>query len=313
MHGHVYDRGIPISVDPDLVGVARGVTTIVDGGSAGASTFPGFRKYVIEGATTRVYAFLNIATIGLVVTNELFLEPAIVDPQAAIRVIEDNRDRILGVKVRVNGRGERGAADLEGLRKTREAAEATGLPIMMHWSNEPELLDLLRPGDILTHPFNPPRAGPRVLDEHGRVFPQILALRDRGIFTDFAHGTHLQWDIAERAAEQDWFPDTISTDIHRAHIAPDGAVIDLPTTMAKFLFLGLSLEQVIERVTTRPATILDFPARIGTLQPGATADVSVLEVVSGNVNLVDSLGATRVGRETLVPVATVKSGNLVRL
>jgi len=132
MHGHVYDRGIPISVDPDLVGVARGVTTIVDGGSAGASTFPRFRKYVIEGATTRVYAFLNIATIGLVVTNELFLEPAIVDPQAAIRVIEDNRDRILGVKVRVNGRGERGAADLERLRKTREAAEATGLPIMMH-------------------------------------------------------------------------------------------------------------------------------------------------------------------------------------
>jgi len=152
-----------------------------------------------------------------------------------------------------------------------------------------------------------------VLDEHGRVFPQILALRDRGIFTDFAHGTHLQWDIAERAAEQGWFPDTISTDIHRAHIAPDGAVIDLPTTMAKFLFLGLSLEQVIERVTTRPATILDFPARIGTLQPGATADISVLEVVSGNVNLVDSLGATRVGRETLVPVATVKSGDMVRL
>ena len=313
LHGHVYDSGIPISVDPDLVGLARGVTTIVDSGSTGARTFPGFRKHVIERARTRVYALLNIATIGLVVTNELFLDPAIVDPEAAIGVIEAHRDRILGIKVRVNGRADGGASDMAALRKTREAADATGLPIMMHWSNESELLELLRPGDILTHPFNPPRAGPSLLDENGQVHPQILALRDRGIFTDFAHGGHLQWDIAERAAAQGWFPDTISTDIHRAHLAPDGAVIDLPTTMAKFLYLGLSLEQVIERVTTNPTRVLDFPERIGTLNSGETADVTVLEVVNGGVELVDSTGAARVGRQTLVPVATVKSGEFVHL
>ena len=147
LHGHVYDHGITISVDPDLVGVARGVTTIVDGGSTGATTVPGFRKYVIERAETSVYALLNIAAIGLVVTNELFLDPRIVDPEAAIRVIEENRDRILGIKVRVRGRREGLAADLEALRRAREAADAVRLPIMMHWSNEPELLDLLRPGD----------------------------------------------------------------------------------------------------------------------------------------------------------------------
>lgn len=311
LHGHVYDRGITISVDPDRVGVARGVTTIVDGGSAGATTFAGFRKYVIERAETSVFALLNIASIGLVVTNELFLDPRIVDPQAAVRVIEGNRDRILGIKVRVRGRREGLAADLEGLRRAREAADAVRLPIMMHWSNEPELLDLLRPGDILTHPFNPPRAGPNLLDERGRVLPQIRALAGRGILTDFAHGGHLQWDIAERAAADGWFPDILSTDIHRRHLAPDGAVVDLATTLAKFMRLGLSPEQVIDRVTARPAGALEFPETIGTLQPGTTADVSVLEVTSEPIELVDSNGDVRTGQRRITPVATIKAGRLV--
>ena len=311
LHGHVYDRGITISVDPDLVGVARGVTTIVDGGSTGATTFAGFRKYVIERAETSVYALLNIAAIGLVVTNELFLDPRIVDPQAAVRVIEENRDRILGIKVRVRGHREGLEADLEALRRAREAADAVRLPIMMHWSNEPELLDLLRPGDIVTHPFNPPRAGPSLLDERGRVLPQIRALGERGIVTDFAHGGHLQWDIAERAAADGWFPDIISTDIHRRHLAPDGAVVDLATTLAKFMHLGLSLEQVIDRVTARPAGALGFPDPIGTLRPGATADVSVLDVTSEPIDLVDSNDDVRTGAQRLTPVATVKSGQLV--
>ena len=311
LHGHVYDRGITISVDPDLVGVARGVTTIVDGGSTGATTFAGFRQYVIERAKTSVFALLNIATIGLVVTNELFLDPRIVDPEAAVRVIEENRDRILGVKVRVRGHREGLEADLEALRRAREAAEAVRLPIMMHWSNEPELLDLLRPGDIVTHPFNPPRAGPSLLDGQGRVLPQIRALGERGIVTDFAHGGHLQWDIAERAAADGWFPDIISTDIHRRHLAPDGVVVDLATTLAKFMHLGLSLEQVIDRVTARPAGALGFPEPIGTLRRGATADVSVLDMTSDPIELVDSNGGVRTGARQLTPVATVKSGQLV--
>ena len=311
LHGHVYDRGITISVDPDLVGVARGVTTIVDGGSTGATTFAGFRKYVIERSETSVYALLNIAAIGLVVTNELFLDPEIVDPEAAVRVIEENRDRILGVKVRVRGWREGLAADVEALRRAREAAEAVRLPIMMHWSNEPELLDLLRPGDIVTHPFNPPRAGPSLLDEQGRVLPQIRALAERGIVTDFAHGGHLQWDIAERAAADGWFPDILSTDIHRRHMAPDGAVVDLVTMLAKFMHLGLSLEQVVDRVTARPAGALGFSEPIGTLRPGTTADVSVLELTDEPIEMVDSNGDVRTGARRLMPVATVKSGRVV--
>lgn len=312
VHGHVYDRGIPSSIDPDLIGIPRGVTTIVDGGSTGASTFAGFRAYVVERARTRVYALLNISTIGLAVTNELYLDPAMINPKAAIAVIQDNRDVILGIKVRITGRDADVPHDLDVLTKAREAAEATGLPIVMHWTNDRRLLARLVKGDVLAHPFNPARSGPSLLGADGRVLPQILELKDRGIFTDFAHGNHLLWETAEQAARQGWYPDAISTDIHRGHVAPSGVVHDLVSTMGKFLYLGLSIEQVIERVTASPTRMYRFPERIGTLQEGAVADVSVLAVERGAFPVYDSTRQVRTATERLVPVTTIKSGVVAR-
>src|SRR5262245_9260479 len=266
VHGHVYD-GIDLGIYPDLVGVPKGVTTIVDAGTTGSFTFPGFRKYVIEKASTRIYAMLNIATIGLI-NNELYLDPRLVDANAAIRTLEANRDRILGIKVRINGRHEELAHDVEVLKKARQASDTTKVPIMMHWSHEPELLDLLKAGDILVHPFNPQPGVGGMLDDNGKVLPQILALRDRGIKTDFAHGNHLQWEVAEKAAAQGWFPDTISTDITKGHAEPSDPVVDMPTTMSKFLYLGLSVEAVVERVTSNAARMFKYPEQLGTLAEG---------------------------------------------
>jgi len=310
IHGHVFDQFLPVSIDPDLIGIPKGVTTIVDAGSSGANTFPGFRKYVIERAATRVYALLNISIIGLVVQNELYLDPKMIDPDAAAKSIEQNRDTILGIKVRITGHDEDVPHDIEVLKKARQAADQTSLPIMLHWTNEPRLLAILKAGDILVHPFNPPRSGPNLLGPDGMVLPQIVELKDRGIFTDFAHGTHLQWEIAEKAARQGWFPDTISTDIHRAHAAPNGAVIDLPTTMTKFLHLGLTVNQAIEKVTANPTRILKFPEKIGTLEPGVVADVSVIQIQQGEFELLDSNRQQRTVHQRISPVATVRAGKL---
>jgi len=156
LHTHVYRSGITLNVDPDIVGFQSGVTTVLDCGSTGAGSFAGFRRYVIEGSATRIYALLNISTIGLIVTNEIYLDPRMIDARAAIRTIGANRDRILGVKVRVNGKHSDLSHDLEVMKTAREVADATGLPIMMHWSVEPDLLAMLKRGDILAHPFNPP-------------------------------------------------------------------------------------------------------------------------------------------------------------
>lgn len=312
MHGHVYDDGITTSTNPDVVGVPRGVTTIVDAGSTGAENFAGFRKYVIERAHTRIYVLLNISRIGCCL-NELYMDPRLVDTKAAIETIEQNRSIILGIKVRINGRHDELAHDIEVLKKAREASDATGVPIMVHWSNEPDLHAILKRGDIMTHPFNPP--GPNSSNlmggEPGKILPQVLALKDRGIWTDFAHGGHLTWDVAEAAAKQGWFPDSISTDITRRYVPPMGfTVFDLVTTMSKFIYLGLSVEQVLEKVTSVPTRMLKFPQKIGTLEPNAVADISILNVEQGNFQFLDSRQQKRVGHQRIVPVATVVAGKI---
>jgi dihydroorotase len=312
MHTHVYKYGITLNVDSDVVGFQSGVTTVVDCGSTGAGSFQGFRKYVIDGAATRIYALLNISTVGLIVTNEIYLDPKMIDSRAAIRTIESNRDRIMGVKVRVNGKHSDLAHDLEVMKTAREVADATGLPIMMHWSVEPDLLALLKKGDILTHPFNPPSPNSSNLfgadgPQADKVVPQILALKDRGIWTDGQLGTtHHSWEISEKAMRQGWSPDAISTDISRAADGTSPASVLVP--MSEFLHLGLPLEQVIAGVTMNPARILNFPEKIGTLEPGVTADVAILELAQGNFEFGDGARQMRVLKQQFVPVATVKGG-----
>jgi hypothetical protein len=128
MHTHVYKYGITLNVDSDVVGFQSGVTTVLDCGSTGAASFLGLRKYVMETVATRVYALLNISTIGLIVTNEIYLDPAMINARAAIQTISNNRDRIMGIKVRVNGKHSDLAHDLEVMKTAREVADATGLP-----------------------------------------------------------------------------------------------------------------------------------------------------------------------------------------
>jgi dihydroorotase len=313
-HAHLYRYGNSITVDPDLAGLPAGVTTAIDAGSTGASTFLGFQKFIIDTSPLRIYAMLNIATIGNY-GNELYLNMSLINPTTAVRVINEHRDRILAIKVRINGLHDELAHDIEVLKKAREAADATGLPIMMHWSNEPDLLALLKRGDVLTHPFTPP--SPRMPNmfggKPGPVLPQILELKDRGILTDAQAGTsHHLWENSEKAFSQGWFPDLITTDIGaQTPQTPAGQL--LPWVMTQFLHLGLTLEQVIERVTLTPTRVFKFPEKLGTLEPGAAADVTVIDLQQGSFELVDQQGNKRTAKQKVVPVAVVHGGTLTKI
>src|SRR2546425_8090204 len=316
LHTHVYEYGqTPLGVSSDRVGIQSGVTTVVDAGSTGATMFLGLRKFVIQGATTRIYALLNISTAGCCL-DEIYLDPRLVDTKAARRVIDENRDLILGIKVRVRGKKSDVAHDVSVMKTAREVADATGVPIMMHWTNEPEVLAVLKRGDILTHPFNPPSPNWANLiggapSEGDKVLPQILALKDRGIWTDGqAATTHTDWQVVEKAMSQGWLPDAISTAVARN---PDKTPASVLLPMTAFLHLGLTVEQVVERVTVNPAKMLNYPEKIGTLAPGATADVAILDLAQGNFELRDQRQQTRVARQQFVPVATVKSGIFVKV
>ena len=301
-------------MDPEPVGFPAGVTTAIDAGSAGANTFLGFRKFVIDTSPLRIYAMLNIAIIGNY-GNELYLNMSLINARSAIRTINEQRDRILAIKVRINGIHDELANDVEVMKRAREAADATGLPIMMHWSNEPDLLAMLKRGDILTHPFAPP--SPRMPNlfggQPGKVLPQILELKDRGIVTDGQAGSsHHLWENSEKAFSQGWSPDLISTDIGaRTPQTPNGQL--LPWVMTQFLHLGLTVEQVIERVTLTPTRVFKFPEKIGTLEPGVAADVTIIDLQEGNFETVDQQNTKRTVRRKFVPVAVAHGGALTKI
>lgn len=311
LHAHVYP-GYGDGTDPEASCVARGTTTVLDGGTTGARGFAGFREFVIRPSRARIRAWLNIASIGLIDTRigELTNLNA-VDPEAAAETAEANRDTIVGFKIRVSGYVAGGTCK-PALRLVRQAAEATKLPIMVHigesFETLPEVLAFLRPGDVVTHTLTGRRHG--ILDPRGRVLDAVWAARRNGILFDAAHGRmHFGFDLIRRALDQDFLPDTLSTDI-TVPTASD-PTFHLPTLMSKLLALGVGLGDAVALVTSNSARWLRREGEIGTLAVGALADVAILERLEGEVTLHDNEGQTIQAHERLRPWMTVIGGEVV--
>ncbi len=314
LHVHVFWGVSHFGIEPDPHCVSRGVTTAIDAGSAGADTFPGFRKYVIDVSATRLFAQLNISSQGML-TREIGeldnLKHASVSK--AIATVEQHRDVILGVKVRLTRHtivGE--AAGIRPLHLAREAADAVGLPIMVHpqdaWCESlDDILAVMRGRDILTHCYHGMPHG--ILNPDGTVRRSVHDAMERGVIFDVGHGAgSFKWDVAEAALKQGVQPQTISSDLHVYNV--HGPVYDLATTVSKFLHLGFSLEDALRKVTATPAEVIRMSGDIGTLRVGAWGDAVVFDLQEGRFELMDSHGQTRVGRQRLVPATIVRSGKV---
>lgn len=316
LHVHVFWGVSHLGIEPDPHCIAKGVTTAVDAGSAGADTFPGFRKYVIDVSATRLFAQLNISTQGMLSPEVGELDDLrFVNVPRAIAMIEANRDVILGIKVRLTKDAiVSKAAGMHPLSLAREAADAVGVPIMVHpqaaWCDSiDEILALMHPGDIMTHCYHGMSHG--ILDEQGNMRDAVLDAMARGIIFDVGHGAgSFSWRTAEQALAQGVLPQTISSDLH--HYNVNGPVYDLATTVSKFLYLGLSVDEALRRVTATPAQVIHMADHIGTLKIGAWGDAVVFERQTGPVELRDSYGDVRVGTERLLPVTVVRAGLLYR-
>ena len=317
VHVHVFPGVSFLGVEPDPTCLARGVTTVVDAGSAGADTFPGFRKYVIEVSQTRILAQLNISSQGMLSRHVgEFALPEFADVDACCRMIEAHRDLILGVKVRLTKDSiVSRSAGMSPLHRAREAADAAGLPIMVHpqaaWCDSiDDILKVMKKGDILTHTFHGSACG--IMDgDSGKVRASVLDAMERGVILDVGHGAgSFSWDIVETAMAQGVLPMTISSDLHTGNI--NGPVYDLANVLTKFLHLGLSLDEVLARVTSVPAETILMQDRIGTLAPGAWGDAVVFELREGTYNLEDSQGQVRTGLRSLEPVTVIKAGRVYR-
>ena len=309
-HAHVFYRtGIGLPAD-ELVPFTA-TTTYVSAGDAGVGTFSAFKHLVMAQARSRIFTFLHISSIGLVgfpVGEMLNIDYANVD--AAAKVLAENRDVCLGIKVResLDVVGQNG---LEPLKRAIAAAErsGTGARVMCHIGNAPgdlsELLDLLRPGDVLTHAYS--GAGNNTV-VNGRLLDAALAAKRRGVIIDVGHGGgSFDYTVAEPAIAQGLSPDTISSDVHAISVNTPGQPF-LPWVMSKFLNMGFSLDQVVALATVNPGRLIGRVDKLGTLQVGAPADVSVMQLVEEKVTFVDTRGNRRPGERWLKPLHTVRAG-----
>ena len=314
LHVHVYPGVADLSVEADPTCLGRGVTTVVDAGSSGANTFPGFRRHVVETSRGRVLAYLNISATGQIdpFLGELH-DLRFADPERAAAVARAHPDVVVGFKVRISEMLA-GPNGLAGLDRALEAGRATGLPVMVHIGGTSfdieEALDRLRPDDVVTHAYTGWNPG-GILTDSGQVVAAAREARARGVRFDVGHGAgSFTWRTAEAALADGFRPDTISSDLHRFNIATP--VHDLATTLSKFLLLGLSIDDVVAMATTAPAAALGPAGRgLASLAIGAAADVTILGLEEGRFELVDSAGTSRSARQRLVPVATVRAGESV--
>ena len=285
LHTHVYDGVSSNGVNPDLAGVLSGVTTVVDAGSAGSSTFGGFPSHVIPNSNTQIFSFLHIARAGLSVRPEISSRIDI-ELEETIDLIKSNKPIIQGVKVRAVSPGAR-ILGLDLIKLAKEAANEGDVPLMVHIGDtdyidgEPltrNLLPLLDSGDIVTHLFttNPGRI---VQDE--KIIPEIFEAQERGVFLDTAHGRlNFSFDVARCALDAGLIPDSISTDITLPGRLT--TVYSMTEMMTRFLAFGFSVDEVVQMTTISPARALGMQDSLGTLSAGRIADISVLELVSGD-------------------------------
>jgi dihydroorotase len=311
LHTHLVPHlGIGLPAD-ELVGITA-VTTAVSAGDAGWQTLGNLLHNAIPQSRTRIFGFVHIASIGLAggtsVGEMLNIDYANVGGCA--KAVAENPDRILGVKVRItdNVVGQNG---LEPLRRALQAASLAGpwFRVMCHIGSAPgslsDLLDLLRPGDILTHAYS--GAGNNIV-QNGKLLPAALAAKQRGVIFDVGHGGgSFDYTVCEPAMQQGAFPDTISSDLHAVSINTPGYPT-LPNVMSKFLNLGLSLEEVVAKATLEPAKIIGRVPGLGTLQVGAPADISVFDLIDGAVEFLDTRNHKRSGNKKLAPFLTVRGG-----
>ncbi len=343
-HAHVY-RYVSgrFGLDADMVGVHSGVTTLVDQGGPSCMTFPGFRHFVAEPAKTRVYAFLSSYLVGGLEGHYYpnLYSPEGIDIDAAVRAADQNRDLVRGIK----GHAEIGGFARWGIKVLQMSAEIgrqTKLPVYVHFGqlwglpksgangeDADTILDRvipeLQPGDILAHPFTRHPGG--FVNREGKVHEVIRAALDRGLKVDVGHGSHFSYRLARKALDAGIVPDTLGADMHgyntyvpppagtptehpddEAHPFAGQAKFSLTQAMSSMLALGLSIEQVVPMVTTNAAAMLDLAGELGTLRPGAAADVSVLSDERGRFVLRDNEKTQVVAERLLQPVFCLRAG-----
>jgi dihydroorotase len=307
LHTHCYWGGTGLGIEADPVAARSGVTTWVDAGSFGCTQADGFRKFIVEPAKVRIFGYV-------------YLYPDTrnpdIDPVKYVRsfvkrtgqTVTANRDILLGIKLQI-GSNMNGRYSYDFLKIARELCDTYRIPMMAHISFSPpetdQVMELMRPGDVVTHCYNTHTLG--IIDQSGKVRASVREARARGVLFDVGHGLgSFNFEAARKAIADGFLADTISTDIYNLNVK--GPVYDFPTTMSKMMHLGMSFDDVLKRSTINPARVVNRVDGLGTLAPGAPADVALLAIEQGEFPLTDSQKNTVTARQRVVSKLTICKG-----
>ncbi len=305
LHTHCFDIESPLKTEADSVGVDMGVTTVVDAGTAGCDTIDSFFEQM-KMKKTKTKAFLNISKIGITVRTEL-VDLENINISGVIEKCREYPRDIVGIKVRESGSvvGENG---IKPLQIAQKIAKSLKLPIMVHIGNTPppllEIIAELKSGDIITHIYN--GKDNNIFQGGEKVHPLVKIAQKNGIIFDIGHGRDsFNFEVAKKAIIQGIYPDVISTDIYSENI--DGPVHSLAHVASKFLCLGFSLIDTIEKITKNPAKIIGT-VDSGSIIIGKTEDLTLFKVSQGSFPFEDSEGNIVKGKELLEPTGCFING-----
>lgn len=313
-HTHLYPL-MAIGLGGDFAYLPSGVTSIVECGSAGAYHYEGFRQ-VTRHTLVNVKSYIYVSPFGLIMgppEHQESLDPADFDEEKLIELFAKYGDELVGLKIRMTDNVVRGHG-LAPLEATIAIAEKIGCNVMVHTTSPAvpmeDIASVLRKGDVLTH-MNQGR-GSTIIGDDGHVKPEILQARARGVYFDCGDGAvHMSLSVAQAAIADGFLPDSISTDLTTFGLYRQNHVFSLPFTMSRYLNLGLTINEVIKRVTENPAKQIGEEGKIGCLKPGAMGDVAVCKIVEKPTIFADCDAQTIVGNQLIKPLMTVKEGNIV--
>ena len=314
LHAHPAPSHWKYGIDPDILMLPRGTTTILSQGDAGANNWDHYKDIMVEPASMRIRMALSAAVGGEEEEGAVFRNLEDVDVGACVRTVEGDPELIWGIAVNAAGAATAGHDPRIVMGRVLEMAERTGKPLLYGVRWDPfdwpvdEQLALLRPGDVVTYCFH---VGPGGLAPSGRVVDAVWEARERGVKFDIGHGmSSFNFDVAETAVREGFLPDSISTDfyVRHAHSSPRH---DMPRTMSKLMAVGMSDTDAFERATLRPAQTLELDGEVGTLKPGSIADLAVIRWNAAAPPLVDVDGNERPGG-CWEPVATVREGRVIQ-
>jgi dihydroorotase len=338
-HAHVYQHVTGrFGLDPDMVGVRSGVTTLIDQGGPSCMTLGGFRHYLAETADSRLLCFISCYLVGGL-EGHLYPDlygPTGVNVDHTVRVAKENLDIVRGIKAHaeIGGQSRWG---LEVIKTGREIARQTSLPLYIHlgqlWPSVEEgpvpdadelireLVPFMEPGDILAHPFTRHPGG--FVSQEGDVHPIVFEAIERGVRVDVGHGSHFSFEVAKRVLDAGVRPFTLGADLHGYNVrVPQAGAKDeraenpffgiapfsLTIAMTELLTLGMSLEEIIPTVTSNAAAMVRMEDEIGALKVGRDADISVLDIANGRFKLSDNSGVEVVTDKLIRPVFCLRAG-----